>query len=282
MKHPIYPCIWFNGDAKEAAALYSAAFPDAEMKVCTPMVVTFQIKGKPVMGLNGGPMYRPNPAISFFNICESEQEIEQAWEVLSEGGKILMPLDKYPWSNKYGWLEDRYGVSWQLSTGTPDEHQAAELFPSLMFTNAQNGKAEKAINFYTSLFNDSGIDFISRYEAGEHDVEGHVKYGQFNLGGYRLAAMDSTGPHQFSFNQGVSLVVNCDTQEEIDFYWLNLTEGGQESMCGWCQDAFGVWWQIVPSILGSLMSDPEKAPKVTAAFLKMKKFDIEALKKAAE
>jgi len=282
MKQTIYPCIWFNGDAKEAAALYSAAFPDAEMKICSPMVVTFQIKGKTIMGLNGGPHYRPNPSISFFNNCESAAEIDQAWEVLSEGGKILMPLDSYPWSNRYGWLEDRYGVSWQLSLGTGTEQQPAALFPSLMFTNEQNGKAEKAINFYTSLFEDSAIEFIARYEAGEQDVEGHVKFGKFNIGGYSLSAMDSSGAHQFNFNQGVSLVVNCDTQEEIDFFWLNLSEGGEESMCGWCKDAFGVWWQIVPFILGSLMSDPEKAPKVMEAFLKMKKFDIAALKKAAE
>ncbi len=282
MKHLIYPCIWFNGDAEAAAALYSTAFPDAEMKICTPMVVTFQIKGKQFMGLNGGPDFRPNPSISFFHIFESTEEIDQAWKVLTESGKILMPLDSYPWSHKYGWVQDQYGVSWQLSMGTPDEKQPADVFPSLMFTGEQNGNAEKAINFYTSLFEESNVAFIARYEAGEHDVTGNVKYGQFDIEGYRMSAMDSTGPHDFKFDQGISLVVNCDTQEEIDFFWLNLSEGGKEAMCGWCQDAFGVWWQIVPSILGSLMSDPEKAPGVMNAFLKMTKFDIETLKKAAE
>lgn len=281
MKNSIYPCIWFNGNAKEAAELYCAAFKNGEMKVCTPLVVTFEIDGKQLMGLNGGPNFKPNPSVSFFKICESQDEIDKAWQILAENGKVMMPIDSYPWSSRYGWIEDKFGVSWQLSLGNFGENQQAELFPSLMFTGDQSGNAEKAINFYTSLFKNSQVDTIARYEAGEHDIEGNIKYGQFTIDGYKISAMDSSGPHQFSFDQGVSLVVNCDTQEEIDFFWLNLTEGGKEDRCGWCQDAFGLWWQIVPSVLGSLMSDPNKAPKVMEAFMKMKKFDIEALKSVA-
>lgn len=282
MKHLIYPCIWFNGDAKEATDFYCAAFPDTEIKISTPMVVTFQIKGKTFMALNGGADHRPNPSISFFNTCESAEEVDRAWAVLLEGGKVLMPIDSYPWSGKYGWIEDRYGVSWQLSTGSPDVQQAAALFPSLMFTNEQNGKAEKAINFYCSLFENSSIEFISRYEVAEHDIPGHIKFAQFKIDGYRMSAMDSSGPHQFTFDEGLSLVISCDTQEEIDFFWLNLTEGGKEGRCGWCQDAFGVWWQIVPAVLGALMSDSRKAPKVAEAFMKMSKSDLATLLKAAE
>lgn len=280
MNNSIYPCLWFNDNAKEAAEFYCAVFRNAEMKMCTPMVVTFFIKGKQFMGLNGGPHFKPNPSVSFFTICESEEEIDHAWNKLSEGGNVLMPLNAYPWSNKYGWVQDQYGVSWQLSLGKPGGGEA-DVFPSLMFTGDQNGNAEKAIHFYTSLFNDSSVEVMANYEVGEGDTEGNVKYAQFSLDGYRMAAMDSSASHNFSFNEGISLVVNCDTQEEIDFYWLNLTEGGKESMCGWCQDAFGVWWQIVPSMLGTFMSDPVKAPKVTEAFMKMKKFDIETLKEAA-
>jgi predicted 3-demethylubiquinone-9 3-methyltransferase (glyoxalase superfamily) len=281
MKNLIYPCIWFSDNAKEAAEHYCTAFANAEMKICTPMVVTFQINGKQFMGLNGGPYFKPNPSVSFFTVCESAEEIDIAWNTLTEGGKVMMPLASYPWSNRYGWVEDKYGVSWQLSLGNFTEKQQADTFPSLMFTGDQSGNAEKAMNFYISLFENSSINTIARYEAGEHDIVGHVKYGQFEMDGYKISAMDSSGPHEFSFDQGVSLVVNCDTQEEIDFFWLNLTEGGKEDRCGWCQDSFGLWWQIVPSILGSLMADPSKAPKVMEAFMKMKKFDIEALKTAA-
>ncbi len=193
----------------------------------------------------------------------------------------MMPLNSYPWSDKYGWVEDKYGVSWQLSLGNPEVKEEAQTYPSLMFTDDQSGNAEKAMDFYTSLFKNSSVDTIARYEVGEHDIEGHEKYGQFVIDGYKISAMDSSGSHQFCFDQGVSLVVNCDTQEEIDFFWLNLTEGGKEDRCGWCQDSFGLWWQIIPSILGSLMADPNKAPKVLEAFMKMKKFNIEALKSAA-
>ncbi|RYE26240.1 MAG: VOC family protein [Sphingobacteriaceae bacterium] len=281
MKNSIYPCICFNGDAKEAAAHYCNAFTDAELKLCTPLVVTFQINGKQFMGLNGGPDFKPNPSVSFFTVCKSAEEIDLAWNILAESGKVMMELGSYPWSSRYGWIQDKYGVSWQLSLDDSGKKQQADIFPSLMFTGDQSGNAEKAMNFYTSLFDNSQVDIIARYEAGEYDTEGYVKYGQFSIDGYKISAMDSSGPHQFGFDQGVSLVISCDTQEEIDFFWLNLTEGGKEDRCGWCQDAFGLWWQVVPSILGSLMSDPNKAPKVMEAFMKMKKFDIEALKKAA-
>jgi predicted 3-demethylubiquinone-9 3-methyltransferase (glyoxalase superfamily) len=281
MKHSIYPCLWFDGNAKEAAELYCSAFSDAELKICTPMVVTFSIKGKQFMGLNGGPHFKPNPSVSFFQIFETDEELSHAWNILSDGGQVMMPLDSYPWSSKYGWIADKFGVSWQLTLAMSAGEQV-DVFPALMFTGAQNGKAEKAINFYTSLFPDSSVGLMSKYEPGEHDTVGNIKHAQFFLNGYRLAAMDSSMGHEFELNQGVSLVVSCDTQEEIDFYWLNLTEGGKESMCGWCQDAFGLWWQIVPSVLGSYMTDPAKAPKVMQAFMKMTKFNIAELALAAQ
>ncbi|WP_432711757.1 VOC family protein [Pedobacter sp.] len=280
MENSIYPCIWFDGNAKEAAEFYCTVFKNAEITADTPLVVTFSIQGQQLMGLNGGPMFHPNPAISLFATFDTEDEVVQAWDALSVAGKVLMPLDTYPWSTKYGWVEDQYGVSWQLSFSDANG-EAAQVFPALMFTGEQNGKAEKAINFYTSLFKDSSIEVMARYEPGDGDTVGHVKYAQFSLNGNRLAAMESSMEHQFGFNEGLSLVVSCDTQEEIDFFWNSFTQEGREGNCGWCQDAFGVWWQVVPSILGQLMSDPEKAPKVMDAFMKMKKFDIGTLVSAA-
>lgn len=281
MKSTIYPCIWFNNNAGEAAEFYCSVFPDARIDVSTPLVCTFYIKDKKFMGLNGGEMFRPNPSISFFTVCETESEISHAWDLLVQGGNILMPLDSYEWSNKYGWVEDKYGVSWQLSQGN-GEVKEQDIFPAMMFVGGQNGSAEKAIDFYTSLFPGSTKELVAKYTAADHDIEGNVKYSQFYLNGYRMGAMDSSISHDFSFNQGISLVINCDTQDEIDFYWLNLTEGGREERCGWCQDSFGVWWQVVPSILSSLMNDPDTAPRVTEAFMKMNKFDIVELEKAAQ
>jgi predicted 3-demethylubiquinone-9 3-methyltransferase (glyoxalase superfamily) len=279
MSNSIYPCVWFDGNAEEAAILYSKAFNDTSITLSTPLVVLTNIKGKHFMGLNGGPQHRPNPSISFFNICATEKEIDTAWNLLIEGGMALMPLDTYPWSKKYGWIQDKFGVNWQLSLKEAEE---VDVFPALLFVGEQNGKTKSAIDFYTSLFKNSSIKLIANYEVADGDTTGNIKHAQFYLNGTKFAAMDSSMQHNFHFNEGVSLVVNCDTQEEIDYYWLNLTEGGLEGQCGWCRDAYGVWWQIVPSILPSLMSDPIKAPKVMDAFMKMKKFEIKTIIQAAQ
>jgi len=281
MKSSIYPCIWFDGNAQQAAETYCSAFEDSSIQSSNPMVVIFEIMGKKFMGLNGGSHYKPNPSISIFTICASKDQLDAAWNLLLKDGRELMPLNSYPWSDHYGWLEDKYGVSWQLTLGLQSEKKQPDIFPSLLFTGEQNGKAEEAINFYTSLFENSKVEVISKYQSGEQDIEDNIKYAQFTLDGQRISVMDSSHNHAFNFNQGVSLVVNCDTQEEIDYLWLNLTKGGHEDRCGWCQDSFGVSWQIVPTILGKLMADPQKSPKVMEAFMKMTKFDIQALKEAA-
>jgi predicted 3-demethylubiquinone-9 3-methyltransferase (glyoxalase superfamily) len=272
----IYPCLWFDGKAKEAAEFYCSVFEDSVITSDTPMVVIFESAGQQFMCLNGGPQYTFNPSVSFYVVCETEEETERVWKSLSQGGTALMPLDKYDWSDKYGWIQDRFGVSWQVSWGRMED-VGQKFTPALMFTGDQNGKAEQAIGFYHSVFEDSGIRGILRYEKGENDSEGNVKHAQFTLRGLVFMAMDSSFPHQFGFNEAVSLVVDCETQEQIDHFWSKLTEGGQEGQCGWLKDQFGVSWQIIPAILGELMSDPSRSEKVINAFLQMKKFEIEKL-----
>lgn len=279
MIHPIYPCLWFDSQAAEAANFYASVFKNSRVVASNPMVATFESAGQKFMCLNGGPMFKPNPSISFYGIFETQDEIEQAWMNLCTGGSVLMPLDQYPWSERYGWVQDRFGISWQLSvTKIPGVDQ--KFSPALMFTNAHANKAEQAIKHYTSIFDNSSIISISRYKAGEPGPEGTVQHAQFTLGDNAFMAMDSPIQHAFTFNEGISFVVECDTQQEIDYCWNKLTEGGSESMCGWLKDKFGVSWQIVPTVLGKLMSDPQRSGRVVQAFLKMKKFDIEALLKA--
>jgi predicted 3-demethylubiquinone-9 3-methyltransferase (glyoxalase superfamily) len=275
-QHRIMPCIWSNQEAAETASLYTAAFPDTILRMNTPMVVTVDIAGQPFMILNGGPKFQANPTVSFFVVMETKAEIDRAFAALSEGGKVMMPLQTYPWSDYYTWVQDRYGVSWQLFRGNR-EAMGGTVFPSLMFTGLQAGKAEEAIGLYTSVFSDSGIIDISRYEPGEQDVTGTIKHGRFRINGQTFTAMDSSLMHGFGFTEGVSLVITCDTQEEIDHYWNSLCEGGEEGRCGWLKDRYGLSWQVVPAILPKLMSDPEKSPRVTALFLQMKKFDLEKL-----
>jgi len=279
MKNPIYPCLWFDGQAKEAATFYCSTFNDSKITAENPMVVTFESSGQKFMCLNGGPMFKLNPSISFFVNCQTEAELEKIWNALSDGGSALMPLDKYPWSEKYGWVQDKFGVNWQISLGK-FEDVGQKFTPALMFTGNVHGKAEPAINFYSSIFKNSSTLGIARYEESDPDVTGTVKHAQFKLEKNVFMAMDSGYEHGFTFNEALSFVVECETQAEIDYYWNKLTEGGEESQCGWLKDQYGVWWQIVPSILGELMSNPEKAQRVVQAFMKMKKFDIAALMEA--
>jgi predicted 3-demethylubiquinone-9 3-methyltransferase (glyoxalase superfamily) len=142
-----------------------------------------------------------------------------------------------------------------------------------------DNQAEEAANFYVSLFKNSGIEFVNRFgkEGFEHHgkKEGSVMTVNFSLNGQPFMALNG-GP-LFEFNESVSFQIFCDSQEDIDYYWDNLTKGGAESQCGWLKDKFGVSWQVIPSVLTELMSDPEKSEKVTRAFLSMKKFDIEKL-----
>ena len=276
MTNEIYPCLWFDGQAQAAAKRYCSIFKDSAITVDTPMVVNFMLAGQKFMGLNGGPAHVPNPSISFYVVCETKEEIEHAWQELLDGGRVLMPLDQYPWSEQYGWVQDQYGVSWQLSLGKL-EAVGQKFTPTLMFTGPQAGQAESSIHFYTSIFDNSSVVGILKYDENDNEVTGTVKHAQFKLGDQVFMAMDSAMPHSFSFNEGLSLVVTCENQEEIDYYWGKLTAGGREDRCGWLQDQFGVSWQIVPAILGKLMTDPEKAPRVMQAFRQMKKFDIEKL-----
>jgi predicted 3-demethylubiquinone-9 3-methyltransferase (glyoxalase superfamily) len=162
--------------------------------------------------------------------------------------------------------------------------QTPKIVPFLMFVGDQAGKADEAVHFYSSLFPDSSIAMIARYGQGEGDPEGTIKHASFSLNGQDFMAMDSSYEHKFTFTEALSFFVNCETQEEVDELWEKLTAGGEEVQCGWLKDKFGVSWQIVPTILGELMNDPdpEKSSRVTKAMLQMKKIDIEGLKRAYE
>jgi predicted 3-demethylubiquinone-9 3-methyltransferase (glyoxalase superfamily) len=150
-----------------------------------------------------------------------------------------------------------------------------QITPCLWFDN----QAEEAANFYTSIFKNSAITAVSRYGKEGFEFhgqpEGTAMTVVFQINGQTFTALNG-GP-VFKFNEAVSFQIFCDTQEEIDHYWEKLTEGGEEGQCGWLKDKYGLSWQIIPNILPSLMTNPEKAGKVTNAFMQMKKFDIAKL-----
>jgi predicted 3-demethylubiquinone-9 3-methyltransferase (glyoxalase superfamily) len=143
-------------------------------------------------------------------------------------------------------------------------------------------KGEEAVNFYVSLFKNSKVLSLVRSEGESPIAQGALMHASFLLDGQAFMAMDG-GPY-FNFEQGFSLFVNCETQAEIDRLWEKLSEGGEEQMCGWVKDRYGVSWQIVPPILGDLLTDKdaEKAQRVMEAMLKIKKIDISALQYAYE
>lgn len=274
MNNTIHPCIWFDGNAKEAATFYCSIFSNSKITADTPMVVNFELCGNKFMGLNGGPMFKINPSISFFVHCKTVEQTNEIYNALAAGGEPLMAIDKYDWRERYGWIKDKFGMSWQVMLGTDEK-----ICPALLFTGEKFGMAEEAIKFYTSVFNNSSIDDLQLYPA-ETPFAGKVLFSSLKINGYNMIAMDGPGEHAFTFNEALSLVVTCNTQDDIDYYWNKLTEGGEESRCGWLKDKFGLSWQIVPAILGALMRDKEKAPRVMQAFMQMTKFDIEKLKQA--
>ncbi len=275
MISPVFPCLWFDGKAKEAAELYCSVFKNSTIITETPLVVTFEINGKKIMVLNGGPMFAINPSISLYVNCDSADEVKRIWNLLVDGGSVYMPLDTYPWSECYGWLRDKFGMTWQIfSTG--GHNGEFNVATSMLFTNQRFGQAEAALNHYRVIFENSATDVLIHYPDGDPN-SGKVMFSGFRLNEGCMVAMDGPGNHDYTFNEAVSLVVECETQQEIDYYWEKLSEGGEESMCGWLKDKFGVSWQIVPKILAELMTDQEKAPKVIAVFSQMRKFEIDKL-----
>ena len=286
----ITPFLWFDDNAEEAADFYISVFDDSRIlslvryseagpgPAGSVMVVSFQLHGQQFDAVNGGPVYSFTPATSLFVSCASTSEVDALWAKLLAGGTALMELGAYPFSPRFGWLQDKFGISWQIGL----EERKQKIAPFLMFTGKQHGRAEEAIRHYTSLIDRSRIEEIVRNGPGEEEPEGTVKRAVFTLDGLEMIAMDSAYAHAFTFTPAMSFVVNCDSQDEIDELWGRLGDGGEVQQCGWLIDRFGVTWQIVPVILATLMQDPDpaRARRVTEAMLQMVKLDIAALENA--
>jgi len=294
----IIPHLWFDKEAREAAAFYASVFPQSKVTTIqtihgTPSgdcdIVSFDVWGHPFMSISAGPVFTINPSISFMVNFDPSQDpnaaahIDEIWNKLSAGGKVLMPIDAYPFSKRYGWIQDKFGVSWQLILTNPEGEKRPAIVPSLLFTKNMAGKAEEATDFYLSIFKNAKRGAMARYPAGmEPEKEGSVMFTDFALNGQWFAAMDSAQNHEFSFNEGISLIVNCDDQAEMDYYTEKLSAAPESEQCGWIKDKYGVSWQIVPSNMDEIMKGEDAAAteRKTQAMLKMKRLNIEALKNA--
>ena len=287
----ITPHLWFDKEAKEAAEFYTSILKNSKIKNTATLhntpsgtvdLLTIQLLGQEFRLINAGPLFKFTPAVSFLVACYTKEEVDALWKGLSKGGSALMELGEYPFSERYGWTQDRYGLSWQVML-MADPKIEQRITPTLMFVGKQCGRAEEAINFYSSVFHNAKVHHILRYGKDDKpDKEGTVKHAGISLEGQSFAVMDSARAHNFTFNEAISFMVGCDTQEEIDYFWSKLSAEPNAEQCGWLKDKFGLSWQIVPRVMDEMLSDKDqsKLARVTEAFLKMKKFDIAKLKEA--
>lgn len=293
----ITPHLWFEKEAEEAAKFYTSIFSDSRItnittihEVPTPTgdcdIVSFELSEQPFMAINAGPLFKFNPSVSFIVHFDPSRDkharknLDVLWEKLAQGGTALMPLDQYPFSAHYGWIQDKYGLSWQLILSNPEGEERPAIVPSLMFVGAAAGRAEEAVDFYLSVFRNSRRGIVARYgKDQEPDKEGTIMFSDFELDGQWLAAMDSAWEHEFAFNEAISLLIPCKTQEEVDYYWEKLSDDPDAEQCGWLKDKYGLSWQVWPTAMGEMMAKgtPEQIARVTKAFLPMKKFDIATL-----
>lgn len=286
----IVPHLWFENQAAEAAQFYTSFFPDSCITSKTVIhntpsgdcdILRFTLMNCDFMSISAGPEFKFNPSISFMVGCETRELLDHLWVHLSEGGTALLPLDKYPFSDRYGWIQDKYGVSWQLILTKPEGDYKPNIVPTLLFTGGVYSRAEGAVDFYLSVFKNSKLGTRQYYGPGQGpNQEGTVQFSDFMLENTWLAAMDGGGDHAFKFNEAVSFIVSCKDQEEIDYFWSKLSSVPSSEQCGWVKDKFGISWQIQPANMSDLLAkNPEKT---VPAMLQMKKIIIADLQKAGE
>jgi predicted 3-demethylubiquinone-9 3-methyltransferase (glyoxalase superfamily) len=280
--------LWYDNQARAAAELYESVFhggkaPEVNTLHDTPSgtvdIVNVDLLDHHFTLMSAGPLFHFTPATSFLVQCDSKEEVDRLHSGLSQGGSTLMELGSYPFSERYAWIADRYGLSWQLYYAGINPIKQ-RIVPTMMFTGDVAGRAEEAMNFYASVFRNASVGPAMRWGANEGpDREGTIKHGSFTLEGQDFAAMDSAHPHGFGFNEAISFVVHCDDQQDLDYYWERLSADPKAEQCGWLKDKFGFSWQIVPRAMNRMFAEgtPEQIKRVTQAFLQMKKFDVAKL-----
>ena len=245
------------------------------------IVTTVSIHGFRLSLINGGNQYAPNPSIScilnfdpllFGGEEQARDYLDELYERLSTGG-VLMELGEYPFSPRYAWVRDRFGMTWQLMLTDPDGDPRPFVIPSFIFGGTNHAHAEEATDAWITLFDNARRGALYRYEEGGPLDAGTVMFTDFTLRGTWMAATDSGTFHDFTFTPGVSIIVSCRDQEEIDRYWAGLSAVPEAERCGWCVDRWGVSWQVVPHNIAELMADAATRDKI----LHMGKIDLAKL-----
>lgn len=285
------PHLWHDGAAEEAARLYVSLLPGSSIgRIARFGKVGQEVHGQPegrvltveadlagtrIATLNGGPAFRFTTAFSLFVTLPDRAQVDRAWAGLIEDGEALMPIDAYPWSPRYGWLRDRWGLGWQIMQGDPAAAGRA-VRPCLLFGGAAAGSAEAAIAEWTSVFPGSRVGEVMR-----HADEPGLAHAAFDLGGEGFVALDSRAARE-GFTEAASIAVICADQAEVDRLWRRLSAVPEAEACGWLKDRFGLSWQLIPRAVPAMIADPdrERADRVMAALLTMKKPDVAALEAA--
>lgn len=281
----IVPYLWFDKEAREAVTFYTTLFSDAKILSSTVLndtpsgdaeTLSFELAGMTFGAISAGPYFKLNPSVSLMVYCDTKEEVDALWSKISAGGFELMPLGEYPFCSHYAWVQDRFGLSWQLMW-YENQPVTQKIVPCLLFSQDACGKAEEAARYYAATFENSEITFVNPYQPGEAlSPEAKVNFLDFKLEGMRFCAMDNGYPAEFGFNEAFSFVVKCKDQQEIDYFWEKLSFVPEAEQCGWVKDNYGLSWQIVPEHLDRYLMNGSEGEKtrVIEAFLKMKKFDL--------
>jgi predicted 3-demethylubiquinone-9 3-methyltransferase (glyoxalase superfamily) len=292
----IVPNLWFNQSAAKAARFYASIFPRARVVdtqyyptdglldfqtefAGQELTVSFVLDGYRFVAINAGAEFKVNPSVSFMlnfdpaSDPDARDHLDALWTALAEGGEVLMPLGEYPHSPHYGWVQDRFGISWQLILTNPAGAPRPFIVPTLLFGNQAQNRAAEAAAYYAAAFPGSRIGTDVRYPVQTGPASpGAVMFTDVELFGQWFALMDAAVEQDYTFNCGVSLMLECADQPEIDRYWQLLSAVPEAEQCGWCADKFGLSWQIVPAKLGELILNADSYAKLMG----MKKIEISA------
>ncbi|MEG3226198.1 VOC family protein [Streptococcus suis] len=254
---PIIPHLWYDTEAKEAVAFYVELFGGkidwtytiTDTSSGDSDLIQFQLGDMTLAAISAGPYFKLNESMSLMVNGASKDEVTRLYQALSEGGRILMPLGEYPFSPYYVWLEDRFGLSWQLSYA-PGLDKPYQFDICLLFSQEQVGLAQPMLDYYKDKLPQASVGQLSYYGEGEAAVAAaKLNYAELFIGDQKIIVMDHGYGGEASFNEAFSLMVYVDSQDELNFYYDLLSAVPEAEICGWVKDQFGISWQIVPRIL---------------------------------
>ncbi len=291
MKSKIIPHLWFSDNGQEAIGFYTGLFKESSLRDLRVLpgnefenvkVMSFELMNTPMMAIEAVSTFQFNASFSYYVYCGSDSEVQRLYNVLSENGNVVFPVGNYPWSSCYAWVVDKYGLSWQLDQDDIKTEQ--KIVPTLMFSNQFSSSVAAYTEILKNIFPAFKLMVTAPYPVEQSPSEGALLFAQVKIAGFVINLMSSHHSQNFEFNESNSLMVYCQDQDEIDYYWNCLAENGMMQACGWLKDQFGVSWQIVPAKLDEMIfqTDQIQLKELTDVMLKMVKLDVGVLERAMD